>query len=214
MTTDPLTRSTSAAHRSRRWAAAAACVALLGGCGGGGEGPAVAGVSLPAPTPAAAAGTAPAAAEDRPYPARVRLPRLGIDAVLQPLHLGKQKELVPPEYGMAGWYEAGPEPGEIGRAVVAGHVDSRTGPDVFAALGKARPGDRIHVLLRDRSTVTFVVQKVEIHPRNRFPTSRVYGTDGKHADLRLITCTGRYDRARGGYQDNVVVFARMAPGKA
>ncbi len=194
------------AHRFRRWAVAAvASTGLLApaACSGGDD-----------PTPAAsAAPTVVPTGPDRAAPVRVRLPRLRIDAALQPLHLGKKRELVPPAYGKAGWYEAGPEPGEIGRAVVAGHVDSKTGPDVFAALRKARPGDRIRVLLRDRSTMTFVVQKIEIHPRSRFPTSRVYGTDGKHADLRLITCTGRYDRARGGYQDNVIVFARMAPAK-
>lgn len=147
-------------------------------------------------------------------PLRVRLPRLKIEAALQPLRLGKRGELRAPAYGRAGWYEAGPEPGEIGRAVIAGHVDSKTGPDVFAALRKARPGDRIRVVLRDRSTVTFVVQSVEVHPRRKFPTDRVYGTDGKHAELRLITCTGRYDRARGGYQDNVVVFARAETAPA
>ncbi|WP_367186672.1 class F sortase [Sporichthya sp.] len=105
----------------------------------------------------------------------MRIPRLGIDATLQPLHLGPNGELVPPDYGKAGWYKAGPEPGEPGepgRAVVAGHVDSKTGPDVFAALRNARPGDRIRVRLADGSTVTFVVSAVETHPRSRFPTSR------------------------------------------
>ena len=29
--------------------------------------------------------------------------------------------------------------------------------------------------------------------------------------LRLITCGGDYDRAHGGYQHNVVVYASMAP---
>jgi LPXTG-site transpeptidase (sortase) family protein len=137
------------------------------------------------------------------------LPRLGIVATLQPLHLGDGGELVPPEYGKAGWYEAGLEPGEPGRAVIAGHVDSKTGPDVFYRLRQTRPGDRIRIKLADREVLTFVVQAVEVHPRAKFPTARVYGTDGKHADLRLITCTGSYDRAHGGYQDNVVVFARL-----
>jgi len=168
--------------------------------------PEVAGVAVRPPTPVVAAPAALGA--DLANPLRVRVPRLKIDAALQPLTLGRQGELVPPDYGRAGWYEAGPEPGEIGRAVIAGHVDSKTGPDVFAALGRAKPGDRVRVVLRDRSVVTFVVQAVEVHPRSRFPTARVYGTDGRHAELRLITCTGAYDRARGGYQDNVVVFAR------
>ena len=30
------------------------------------------------------------------------------------------------------------------------------------------------------------------------------------AALRLITCAGDFDRARGSYRDNLVVFARLA----
>lgn len=201
-----MTRTASTAHRVPRWAVAvvlAAGLVVPAACGGDEE-PRPAGGGTPVATPAS---------PDRAAPVRVRVPRLRIDAALQPLHLGKRQELVPPAYGRAGWYEAGPEPGEIGRAVIAGHVDSKTGPDVFAPLHGARAGDRIRVLLRDRSTVAFVVQAVEVHPRNRFPTTRVYGSNGRHAELRLITCTGRYDRARGGYQDNVIVFARMLPAK-
>ena len=83
----------------------------------------------------------------------------------------------------------GPEPGEPGRAVIAATSTRRTGPDVFFPLGQARAGDRIEVRLADRSTVTFLVQTVEVHPRDNFPTTRVYGTDGA-TELRLITCTG------------------------
>lgn len=144
-----------------------------------------------------------------PTPERVLLNRLGIDATLSPLHLGRRDELVPPPYGQAGWYEAGPEPGEPGRAVIAGHVDSTTGPDVFADLRFVRIGDRVRVQLADQSAVNFLVHAVEVHPRSRFPTTRVYGSDGT-TELRLITCTGSFDAARGGYQDNVVVFARLA----
>lgn len=134
--------------------------------------------------------------------------RLGIDAALDPLDLDATSELIPPDYGRAGWYEDGPEPGEPGRVVIAGHVDSKTGPDVFAALGRARAGDRIEIRLAGGSSVTYRVRDAEVHPRNDFPTGRVYG-GGERAELRLITCTGEYDRARGGYQDNVVVFAEL-----
>ncbi len=136
------------------------------------------------------------------------MPRLKIDAALDPLNLDADRVLVPPDYGRAGWYKAGPDPGEPGRTVIAGHVDSKTGPDVFAALHNARRGDRVLVRLADRSTVTYLVYAIEVHPRDDFPTRRVYGAD-KRSELRLITCTGIYDAKRGGYQDNVVVFARL-----
>jgi hypothetical protein len=145
-----------------------------------------------------------------PDPVRVRVPRLGIDAALDPLHLGPARELVPPSYGRAGWYQRGPEPGELGRSVIAGHVDSRTGPDVFFSLRKIRVGDRIVVDLGDGTRVVFRVQEAASYPKSAFPTKRVYGGKRTTAQLRLITCSGAYDRDRGGYQENLVVFASRA----
>lgn len=140
-------------------------------------------------------------------PALIRVPSLGIAARLDPLRLGPDLELEPPAYGRAGWYVGGPEPGERGRAVIAGHLDSETGPDVFWNLRDARGGDRILVELTTGRTVRFVVRRVEQFPQEKFPTDRVYGGPRKSAELRLITCGGPYDRAAGGYLENVVVFA-------
>jgi sortase (surface protein transpeptidase) len=46
---------------------------------------------------------------------------------------------------VAGWFTGGPMPGQLGPAVIAGHVDSRTGPAVFHRLRDLRPGDQIRV---------------------------------------------------------------------
>jgi hypothetical protein len=150
-----------------------------------------------------------AALPDAPTPLRVRIPALHIDAALDPLHLDADGVLVPPAYGRAGWYEAGPEPGELGRAVIAGHVDSATGLDVFSTLGRARAGDRVVIRTADGTTLTFVVDSVGTYLRSAFPTDRVYGGPKRRSEIRLITCGGRYDRADGGYQSNVVVFGHL-----
>jgi hypothetical protein len=48
--------------------------------------------------------------------------------------------------------------------------------------------------------------RTERYPKARFPTSRVYGrTPG--ATLRVITCSGTFDRASGHALDNTVVYA-------
>lgn len=144
-------------------------------------------------------------------PVRVRLDRLKIDAKMQPLVVDDvTQELQPPDYGQAGWYKAGPEPGELGRAVIAGHLDNKKGHDVFWPLKKAKKGDKIVVDTAEGKKITFVVQGVEVHKRSEFPTSRVYGGTREISELRLITCGGAYDKANGGYQSNVVVFAKMA----
>ncbi|NEE35077.1 class F sortase, partial [Streptomyces sp. SID7982] len=53
----------------------------------------------------------------------------------------------------------------------------------------------------------FEVYGVEVFAKNDFPGPRVYGDTG-HAELRVITCGGGYSKA-GGYDGNVVVFARL-----
>jgi hypothetical protein len=144
-------------------------------------------------------------------PVRVRVPRLKIDAGMQVLDIDQATaELQPPDYGTAGWYKAGPEPGEPGRAVIAGHLDSADGPDVFHPLKKARKGDKIVVDTAEGRKLTFVVTGVELHRRDAFPTDRVYGGPRKAAELRLITCGGEYVKSKGGYQSNVIVFAKLA----
>jgi hypothetical protein len=106
----------------------------------------------------------------------------------------------------AGWWADGPEPGEAGPAVVAGHVDSQAGPAVFFRLGELRPGDGVEVVGADGERVAFVVERLAQHPKADFPTEAVYGHTADPA-LRLITCGGAFDRSSGHYVDNVIVYA-------
>jgi sortase (surface protein transpeptidase) len=143
-------------------------------------------------------------------PVEVVLPSIGVAAPLIGLGLTADRRLeVPEDYGVAGWYTGGPKPGQPGPAVIAGHVDSKQGPAVFYRLRDLGPGDRIVVRYSDGTAVAFVVERSERHPKQAFPTARVYGpTDGPA--LRLITCGGEFDRGSGHYLDNLVVFARPA----
>jgi len=143
----------------------------------------------------------------RPAPVGIEIPAIGVRARLVPLGLNADDTLeVPTRFGDAGWWAGGPRPGERGPAVIAGHVDSRTGPAVFYRLSELRAGDRISVVRRDGSRVRFVVRHSERYPKARFPTARVYGRTAG-ATLRLITCSGTFDRSSGHYLDNTVVYA-------
>jgi Sortase domain len=143
-------------------------------------------------------------------PTRVRVARIGVDSPLVVLELDRAGKLqAPKEYGRAGWYGGGTVPGEVGPAVLAGHVDSKSGPAVFYRLHELRPGDTVQVW-RGADMVTFRVTAVTRHPKDRFPTAEVYGPTPA-AELRLVTCGGQFDRRRGHYRDNVVVFAVAQP---
>lgn len=51
---------------------------------------------------------------------------------------------VPQNFDLAGWYRHGPAPGELGPAVLAGHVDSRAGgPAGFFHLGEFVSGQEV-----------------------------------------------------------------------
>ena len=60
----------------------------------------------------------------------------------------------------------------------------------------------------DGTTLRFTVTRTARYPKSAFPTAEVYGPTAD-AELRLITCGGRFDRSRRSYVDDVVVFARL-----
>ncbi|MEW2379886.1 class F sortase [Micromonospora sp. NPDC047812] len=167
-------------------------------------GPAVA----DAPDPDVAAGTGLA----RSAPTTIAIPRIGVDAAIMPLGTNPDGTVqVPPleRAQLAGWYEPGPSPGEIGNAVIVGHVDSAAiGPAVFFSLGALQPGDTITVTRQDGQQATFTVESVKAYPKTEFPTEQVYGPSDRPG-LRVVTCGGTFDQAAGSYPDNVVVFASM-----
>jgi LPXTG-site transpeptidase (sortase) family protein len=142
-------------------------------------------------------------------PARVAIPAIGVDAPVVDLGKNSDGTLEVPDWQQAGWWRRGPEPGERGPAVIAGHVDSTSGPDVFYRLEELQPGDRIDVQLDDGGSVAYAVQRIEVFPKDAFPTLDVYElTPGP--ELRLITCDGEFDDSTGHYVDNLIVFATPA----
>jgi sortase (surface protein transpeptidase) len=142
-----------------------------------------------------------------PRPTRIEIPAIGVRAPVVPLGIAADRTLeVPTRFGDTGWWTGGARPGEAGPAIVVGHVDSRTGPAVFYRLRELGAGDAITFLRRDGTRVRFVVRRIAHYPKDRFPTAAVYGAT-RRATLRLITCSGSFDRASGHYLDNTVVYA-------
>lgn len=139
------------------------------------------------------------------------IPAIGVDARITAVGLRADGAMQVPDPDTVGWYERGPRPGERGPAVLVGHVDSRTGPAVFHRLRELRRGDRIVVRSDDggSSSSTFVVRRVERHPKTALPTERIW-PDTSRRLLRLITCGGSFDRAARSYRDNVIVYAALA----
>ena len=144
-------------------------------------------------------------------PVALEIPSIGIkSSTFVDLEVAKDGTLdVPGSADEVGFYAGGPTPGQFGPAVLGAHVDSKNGPGIFYNLGAVKPGDKIHVTRQDKSRVTFVVDKVEVHPKDEFPTEAVYRGSFDKAEIRLVTCGGPFDRDKG-YLDNVVVFGQLA----
>jgi hypothetical protein len=167
-------------------------------------------VPIPAPTERTALPATLATAPPAARPTWLSIPSLAIRTRL--IHLGVNRDgtlQVPSSTTVAGWYTGSPRPGTIGSAIIAGHVDSRTGPGIFFWLRTLHRGDRIYVGRADGTMAVFTVTKIRKFAKDEFPTAAVYGPV-PDAELRVITCGGIFDRSRGSYLSNVVVFARLA----
>ncbi|WP_424922372.1 class F sortase [Streptomyces sp. wa53] len=177
-------------------------------------------VSLPAasapaaPTPSASVSTPPLELPPS-YPKRISIKSIAVDAPFTPLAIGPSGQLdAPPasDANLAGWFKNGATPGERGTSVVAGHVDTKTGPAVFLLLSTLKKGNMVDITREDGVVATFEVDSVETFSKADFPDDRVYADKGT-AQLRLITCGGVYDKKKKDYEDNVVVFAHLASAK-
>ena len=198
--------------RARRWPASLALALALAGCGEAAPaGSRAAPSTAPAATnPAERAGQASATPVAPPAPpVRIEIATIGVSAPVVRLGLHRDGTMeVPDDFQAAGWFTGGPVPGETGPAVVAGHIDSRTGPAVFYRVRELRPGDGITVVRADGTSVRFAVVGVAQYPKRAFPTEAVFGPTPEPL-LRLITCGGSFDRSQRSYRDNLVVTARL-----
>ncbi len=146
-----------------------------------------------------------------PYsrPVQLHIPTIGVSTGFVGLGLESDGTMeVPKAARTAGWYRDAPTPGERGPAVVTAHADWLQEKGVFHNLGRVRPGDEVTIERADGVAAVFRVTRTEQYPKSRFPSQEVYG-DTAGAELRLITCGGRFDQAARSYLDNLVVYARM-----
>lgn len=172
--------------------------------------------SVTSPGGRAAFGIDPATAQLTPAiattsaPSELDIPAIGVRSALQPLGLTRDGSLQQPSrWDEAGWYAGGVIPGAPGPAVIAGHVDSISGPAVFYLLRELRPGAAVLVSQRDGHVLHFVVDSSVAYPKDAFPTAAVYGPAPVPV-LRLVTCTGDFDWQEDSYLENLVVSAHLA----
>lgn len=142
-------------------------------------------------------------------PVRLKIPLLNVDAPIEGVGITADGSMgVPQSTSGVGWFVLGPQPGELGSAVLAGHFNGRNGETgVFANIASLKPGDRLIIEDSTGQSLTFIVRESRTYDPG-------YGEDvfssGSGAHLNLVTCDGFWDSAITNYSKRLVVFSDLA----
>ena len=165
-----------------------ACILSISACGEVGRGPEHAEQAPAAMTPTARAQASAAA-----LPARLLIPKIGVDAFVESLGVLANGDMATPmqkPWEDVGWYNLGSHPGERGSAVIDGHLDRPGGyPAVFWRLRQLQASDVIILRDTDGKELHFHVVRVAEYAPQDAPIQDIFGNrSGSY--LNLITCAG------------------------
>lgn len=168
--------------------------------------------SAPAVPTVVARPAVPTAEPDPTPPARLTVPGLGVDAGIDAVGVQPDGQMaLPADVDRVGWYRFGPAPGDVGSAVIAGHVDDRAqGLGALAPLREVAVGQEVEVADAAGTTTRWRVASRELIQKQVLPLDRLFARDGPPR-LTLITCGGPFLPQFGSYRDNVVVVAEPLP---
>lgn len=148
-------------------------------------------------------------------PVRVSIPALRVEAAVQARGTTAGGFMLPPSTAWnVAWHIHSFRPGELGNAVMYGHLNTRSSSiAVFSNLHRLRPGNTILVTDAKNVTRTFKVKKVGQYSRTALPLSEMTGKSAV-ARLTLYTCAGTWDRRLGDYSHRFVVFSELVRSTA
>ncbi|WP_368503811.1 class F sortase [Alkalihalophilus sp. As8PL] len=142
-------------------------------------------------------------------PTHISIPKIEVEAPISEMGLNEKHQMdVPEDPFEVGWFNRGTKPGNQGHAVLAGHVDSRTGPAIFFDLDELSIGDHVELSGANGEQLTFSVINTAVYPYDDAPIEAIFGyTSAKR--INLITCTGEFDRVERTHRERLVVTAEL-----
>jgi sortase (surface protein transpeptidase) len=145
-------------------------------------------------------------------PIHISIPSIGVNAVVEPVGILATGNLDTPHtnpWDSTGWYDHGVRPGDVGSAVIDGHVDRPGGgPAVFWNLQYMKVGEEITITTGSGQALHFYVTQRVAYPASEAPLQTIFGnTSGTH--LNLITCAGDWIPSEGQTAARMVVFADL-----
>jgi LPXTG-site transpeptidase (sortase) family protein len=140
------------------------------------------------------------------YTYRLRIPRIGVDAPVVPIHTDENRVLDPPrDPSVVGWWSDGAAPGETrGSAVMVGHTVRNNGGGVFDNMGDLSRGDAIEVDGSD-STLSYRVKSINVLSKEEVArdAEEIFAQTGA-GRLVVITCD---DWDGSVWRSNIVTIA-------
>ncbi|OGK44245.1 hypothetical protein A3B40_03705 [Candidatus Roizmanbacteria bacterium RIFCSPLOWO2_01_FULL_37_16] len=143
-------------------------------------------------------------------PASLSVPKIDVSAPIEPVGTDENGKMqLPQDISVVGWYEPGVKPGELGNAVIAGHLDSATGEGaIFYNLNTMEKGDDIVIYDQAGKKYRFTVTEKVVYPYNQVPLDKIFGKSSKKM-LNLITCTGIWNPAIKNYSHRMIIFSEL-----
>lgn len=141
-------------------------------------------------------------------PDRIVIPKIGVDAHIQHVGIAKSGNMaVPTNYTDVGWFRQGTVPGQIGSAVIDGHVDNGLGlAAVFKRLSELEVGDDIYIDTKTGRRLHFEVQEKQNYAYADVPSEKLFARNDAPR-LNLITCEGTWIPSKKMYDGRFVVYA-------
>lgn len=142
-------------------------------------------------------------------PLRLKISSIKVDAKVQQVGLtAKQAMGIPTNFKDVGWYKYGTLPGEVGSAVIDGHVDNALGlAGVFKHLDEVKVGEEVIVQDINGTDIHFIVTSIDRYDYKTTPPD-IFNEKNKSL-LRLITCEGKWISKEKTYDKRLVVTAEL-----
>ena len=139
------------------------------------------------------------------FPSRLIIPKLDVDTNIVQMCITATGNMEAPVTNKAtGWYKYGARPGNVGSAVIDGHL-GLSNEAIFGKLDQLAIGDTISVIDDQGSTILFIVKRIATYERDSDATEIFTSQAGSH--LNLITCNGDWESHQATYSKRLVVFS-------
>ncbi len=144
--------------------------------------------------------------QEETYPVKISIESLGINAPIESVGILDGAMAVPTFGHNVGWYSLGTKPGDVGSAVLAGHVNWMNGEEaVFTHLEDIKVGDVVSVTNNYGKMDHFIVREIKSYPVWT-DTTKIFSSSDGFSHLNLITCNGDWNDWLDTHDSRLVVF--------